>query len=290
MKIFGVRQSLLGDCVGALPVLNVIEKLYPGSYKYWHIARKCSHAAPLFLGHPLIDKIVFSDCDEGFGPRDHEIMKGCDMVINTMPSHPFGENWPNYRNFYEETFVMSGLDLDLYRALPEDEKLPKLYKWFRDEPRVHDRKTVALWGFAGYGKEPRRSASPDWYAKLATRLNQEGVHVVQFGHFNDPKIIVEDKSGNLEYLPRLNEKDFFEQIRTTLSCDFVLGTDSGSGLIFAAYDLLPQLNLIHNHWPNHHDNLFALAPRGKKVTSIFGAGSCDSIETESVINHIKSVI
>ena len=56
-KIWGVSFSLIGDLIVGLPQLTYFEKKYPGSYKYWGIHKKMSHAAPLFYNHPLIDRI-----------------------------------------------------------------------------------------------------------------------------------------------------------------------------------------------------------------------------------------
>ncbi len=69
-RIWGFRQSLIGDTIMALPILNWAERRWPGSYKHWQVARKCSQSAQLYLNHPLIDQIVISDCHEGMGPRD----------------------------------------------------------------------------------------------------------------------------------------------------------------------------------------------------------------------------
>ncbi len=293
-KIFGVRGSLLGDSVGALTVLNYLEKLYPNSYKYWQIASKCSHMAPLFLGHPMIDKIIFSDCSEGMGVKDFEIAKDCQIIMNVMPNHPLEQDWPNYRSFYKETFIMSGLSENNYDSLPIEEKYPKLYKWFRPEPRPSNhKKIVSIWGFASYGgKEVKRNPSKEYWERLAHTLLDNGYGVCQFGHPKDP-ILFDDTSVSGDFIDRnfkrFNDLDFFQQIRMTLSTDLVLSTDSGSGLIFAAYDM-NQINLIARHWPGHVQNPLALAPIGKNTLNFLGGTGCDSINIDSVMNAIKEKI
>lgn len=278
-KIFGVRQSLLGDSIGALPVLNHLEKILPGSFKYWHLAQKCSHLAPLLIGHNLIDKVVFSDCNEGFGPADYELMKQSDLVINTMPQHPAEFDWPNYRNFYEETFWMSSFPLSDYQALSEEEKYPKLERWFRPEPRLSNNKYVSIWGFAGYSRDLYRSPSPKWYGELIDRLKKHGIDSVQYGHPNDPEL-----EG---VAARRNDIDFFQQIRETLSSDTVLSTDSGSGLIFAAYGMR-QVGLINVHWPGQHRNPLALAPIGKNTFNF--SGKADSISLDEVTAKVLELV
>jgi len=280
-SVFGVRQSLLGDCIGALPVLNHVNKVWPGSFNYWHIARKCSHIAPLFIGHPLINRIVISDCQEGFGPKDVEIMNSCNLVINTMPEHPHQHDWPNFKDFYCETFAMSGFSVSDYFALPPEQRLPKLVKWFRPEARLTAKKhIVALWPQAGYGKEPKRSPDQAWYQSFVNDLIARRYDVVQFGHPAD---------FELEGVCRRTHIDFFQQVRETLSCDLVISTDSGSGLIFAAYEH-PQITLTAPHWPGHVRNLDALAPQNRNGHVFLDARGASHISQADVVAKIREVL
>lgn len=280
-SVFGVRQSLLGDCVGALPVLNHIDKIYPGSYNYWHVAQKCSHIVPLFVGHPLIDRIVISDCPEGFGPRDIEIMRECDIVLNTMPEHPHQHDWPNFKDFYCETFVMSGFSISDYLSLPPEQRLPKLVKWFRPEARLTVKsKIVALWPQAGYGKEPKRSPDKAWYQSFVDQLKVDGCDIIQFGHPAD---------FELEGVCRRTHIDFFQQVRETLSCDLVVSTDSGSGLIFAAYEH-PQITLTAPHWPGHIRNLDALAPQNRNGHVFLDARGASHINQADVVSKVREIL
>lgn len=289
MKIWGVRQSLLGDSIGALPVLNALERMYPGSYKYWHLAQKCSHLAPLLIGHPLIDKIVFSDCEEGFGPKDRELMGGCNIVINTMPPHP-DDRYPNDFNFYEENFRMAGLPLELYYQLPKEEKYPQLVKWFRNEDLgfCGGRKKIGIFPFAGYGKEPRRSPTREWYEKLICLLIENNYEIFIFGHPNDPQFCFNLEPADLSRLHFHRGLDFFTQIRQGLACETVITTDSGTGLIFAAYGH-KQVSLIAAHWPGHVRNLLSLAPVGINTHTFFGEGGADNIDRDTILDKIKSI-
>lgn len=298
MKIHGFRYQLIGDSIGALPVLIAMEKKYPGSFKSWGLAKKVSHAAPLFLNHPLINQIFIFDGAEGpESERDFKFINSHDLIINGNPQHPFEHDWPNYRSFYEETFVMAGIPLFVYEQLSEEEKYPKLYKWFnipdknlllpsRAKPKE---RAVALWPFAGYGKEPRRTPNVEWYNELLRKLIDINIHVFIFGHPNDRQLYDYDLSEGSNcnfYLHYKSHEAFFEQIKQTLACDLVLSTDSGSGLIFAAYGH-NQINFITNHWPNHKRNPLALAPKGPNTHNFFGDGSANSIDINDVLDTIQ---
>lgn len=277
-KCYGVRGSLIGDGIMALPVLNHLRRLHPDCYIYWQVARQHAHAVPLYLNHPKIDQIVISDCDEGMGPRDWDIAATCDVVFDVMPQHPFEHNWPQVRNIYEETWVMAGLPLADYHALPPDEQRPQLTKWFKvvKEPP----KTIALWPCAGYGVENKRNPSKEWYDELMTRLLQAGYTVKQFGHPRDFRVAA---TKDMRDLP------FFDQVKMTVGCDLVISTDSGSGLIFGAYGQR-QITLLVNHFPGHTRNLTAFAPNNPLNHNFVGVGSADRISQADVVAKVDEVL
>lgn len=286
-RIFSMRQSLIGDSLMALPLLTLLEKLYPGSFKIWHIAKKCSQAIPIYYNYPLIDKILVSDCNEGFGPNDIEEMKKCDLVINTMPPYHTSHDWPNNFTIFEETAFMAGFTMEQYNFLTEDEKRPKLVKWFNVEKQAP--KTIALWPCAGYGKENTRNPSKEWYDKLISQLHREGYNIIVFGHpkdysFHNFIFLGSEISFKIE-----NHLPFFDQIKMTLGCDLVISTDSGSGLIFGAYEML-QITLLTNHFPGHTKNLFAFAPNNINNHNMFGLGNPDKIQIDAVIKKVKELI
>lgn len=288
-KIFGIRGSLIGDNIMALPLLTLIEKLRPDCYKYWQVARKGAQMVPLLLNHPLIDRIVISDCEEGMGPKDIEIAKKCDIVFDVMPQHPAEQDWPNYRNIYEETALMAGFSMQNYNLLTEEEKRPKLVKWFNVEKQPA--KTIALWPCAGYGNENKRNPSEEWYFKLLEYLTKEGYVVLQFGHpkdYNLHSAVVNRGYYSQHNFFCKNTLPFFDQIKMTLGCDLVISTDSGSGLIFGAYEM-PQITLLTNHFPNHTKNLTAFAPNNLKNTNFIGVGSPDNILHEEVLKKVKEI-
>lgn len=276
-KIWGMRGSLIGDNLMALPLLTLLEKMYPGSYKYWQVARKGSQMVPLLLNHPLIDRLVISDCNEGMGLNDIAIFNECDLRFNVMPNHPLEQDWPNYRNIYEETAVMSGFTMEQYNLLTEDEKRPRLVKWFNIEKQQP--KTIALWPCAGYGNENTRNPSKKWYEGLIHILSFLNYNVIQFGHPNDFHI---NNAIDKRALP------FFDQIKMSLGCDLVISTDSGSGLIFGAYEM-PQITLLTNHFPGHVKNLTAFAPNNKNNTNFIGIGGADKINQVSVVEKIREI-
>ncbi len=115
-KIWGMSFSLIGDLIAGLPQLNYFEKKYPGSYKYWGIHKKMSHAAPLFYNHPLIDRIKITDTWGGFGENDYELASQCEFttrqldhknktLLNARPE----DYWYNDHDIVEQLARMSGI-------------------------------------------------------------------------------------------------------------------------------------------------------------------------------------
>lgn len=284
-KILGVRQSLIGDCIMSLPVLHWLEKKYPNSYKYWHLARKCSQAAPLFFGHKLIDKIQITDCEEGFGPNDFELSKECNIVFNTTPPHPFGEYWHNDRSMVEETWVQSGLPLLEYYNLTEEEKHPKLYKWFNTTKRE---KTIAIHCFAGYGRDNMRSPSKEWWEKMIRLLWDNDYQIIRLGHSREPLFF-----ENLDFIPEdVRNLSFIEQIQIALGSSAYIGTDSGFSLAMGAYSH-PQVTLLTNWNNGHTKNPLCLQPINKNNISLFNEyknNGCSGISQEKVLESIKLLI
>lgn len=287
VKIWGWRQSLIGDQIMALPLLNWAEKRWPGSFKYWQVAKKCSQAAPLYFNHPLINEIVISDCVEGMGPRDINIMSSCHIRVNTMPQHPDGDFvWPNKRDIYHETALMAGLSEEDYASLTKDEKIPYLYKWFDIETQ---QKSIAIWPCAAYGvKQNWHSRHPtrNWANLLVARLIKEGYKVYQCGHPND----YSDEGGALNSVIDIRHLSFFEQIKFTLGCSAMIGTDSGSSLVIGAYNLIPQISLLTNHMHGHMENLTAFATNSPLNHNFVGVGSIDNINIDEVALKIKNII
>ena len=62
VKIFGVRMSLIGDCVMALPILDYLKEKHKDSYVYFSLAQKCKQALFLFKDDPRIDEVKITDC------------------------------------------------------------------------------------------------------------------------------------------------------------------------------------------------------------------------------------
>jgi ADP-heptose:LPS heptosyltransferase len=281
-KVFGFRGSLVGDGLMSMVLLSWVRKRFPDCYTYWQVARQHAHAAPLYFNHPLIDQIVISDCDEGMGPRDREIAAQCDLVFNVMPQHPLQHDWPNFRGIYEETFAMGALPLGIplseFHAMSPDEQRPKLVKWFnviKGQPKM-----IALWPCAGYGVENKRNPSKEWYEVLVAELTRWGYYVIQYGHPRDFQI-----QGVLDR----REFPFFEQVKMTVGADLVISTDSGSGLIFGAYEMR-QLTLLTDHFPGHVRNLTAFAPNNPFNHNFVGVGSADRISQADVVSKVREIL
>ncbi len=278
LKIIGLRPSKGGDVITSLPVLSLLEKKYPNSYKTISIAKKNSVFAQLLFNHPLIDRIHINEILEKRNQEDINFYNSHDIIIKPDLQHP-DPHWYNKYHMVEENFIMMGLN---WHELEEDLRIPKLVKWF-DHPKFVN--TIAIWPMAGNGFDIKRSPSKNWYTKLINLiLNNTNYEIFQFGHPND-FIISEEK----ERFTNLNKLDFFEQIKMTLGCSLMIGTDAGSSLVMGAYQF-PQITLLTDWMENHVSNFEALSPLNKNNISIFAHGGCDNIAQEQVLLEINNLI
>lgn len=259
----------------ALTLPRYLKRVYPHAYINWVVAAKCSQAAPLFLNHPDIDRIIISD-SEGYGPNELEIAKTCDMVFNPLPQHPEGDIWPNRRNIYEETWVMASAPLEVYHSLPKEDQVPHLYKWFKNERRP---KSVAIWPGARQGEKQKRNPDWEWWASLCARLVAEGYTVYQCGHPND-------LAGKPPLGIDVRNQSFMDLIALSLGCDFVMGTDSGSMVALAAYGLTNTISLLCPHWPNHVENPLAFGPLGPRHVNLWAA-THNGHDVEKVLDAMR---
>jgi ADP-heptose:LPS heptosyltransferase len=275
-KIIGLRPSKGGDVITSLPVLNLLEKRYPNSYKTVSLAKKNSVFAQLLFNHPLIDRIHINEILETQSKEDIDFFNSHDAIIRPNLQHP-DPYWYNKYHMVEENFIMMGFN---WNEIDPELRIPRLAKWF-DHPKFFN--TIAIWPMAGSGLDTKRSPSKEWYTKLINLIFQEtNYNIYQFGHPND-FIIHDDKTRFTNY----NHLDFFEQIKMTLGCSLMIGTDAGSSLVMGAYEF-PQITLLTDWMENHISNFKALAPLNKNNISIFEKGGCDNIDLNIVLNSIKT--
>lgn len=288
MKILCGRSGMLGDTLAALPVATFFRKKYPNAQIIWPIGKRFSQGAPLYLNHPDIDTVFIFDGDERpTSLRDWAMIKSCDIVINPTPEHP-DNRYPRERNIYLETFLMAGLTIDNWNELAEDEKIPKLVKWWKPEPiKDKDFTSIAYWPQAGYGKENKRNASYEWRSKLVNGMAYKGCQVFQFGSLNDDPLFLDKQGSFVPFIRHCMALSFFEQIKLSLECDIVIGTDSGSALILGAYGC-NQISLLTDHWGNPN-NPMALSTNNPNNTTFFGVGSADNISIDEVIAEVTKI-
>lgn len=277
------RASLIGDTVMFLPVLNYLNLWYPNCYTIFPISRKTSQSVPLFVNHPRIDRIHVLQEYEGMGPDDIKMAESCELKVDCFPSHPFEQDWYNYRNIYEETWIMAGIGLGGYHNLESSLQKPKLYPYF---DTVRDKKSIAIWPFAGYGRDNERSPSEVWWKSAMADLVKMGYRIFHFGHFDEYNF--EGDFAPQDYV-NLTQWNFFDQIKASLKCGLSIGTDSGSSLIMGAYEF-PQITLLTNWNVGHVKNFLALAPNSPNNISLFAENGCDNISKESVLEKVKDVI
>lgn len=275
-KIIGLRPSKGGDIITSLPILELLEQKYPNSYKTVSIAEKNSVFAQLLFNHPLIDRIHINRILEQPSQTDIDFYNSHDIIIPPNLQHP-NQFWYNQHHMIEENFIMMGLN---YNELALESRIPKLVKWF-DTPKYN--RTIAIWPMAGSGKDIDRGPTKEWYTELVTKImNETNYDIFQFGHPDDFDIF-NTKVANYKRI------DFFEQIKMTLGCSLMIGTDAGSSLVMGAYGM-PQITLLTNWMQNHISNFNALSPRNKNDISLFAEGGCDNISHETVLDYIKKII
>ena len=285
-KIWGVRSSLIGDIIIALPVVSFIKRKYPDSYFYFVIDKKHEHCAPLFKDHPLIDEIRITQKKDGYGEEDLEIMKSCDIVFNCSPESlpPFWWNFDGL-NLVHATWIMAGLRLDDYFTQPEEDKTPKLYRWWDRKPMSGD-KNIALWPIASYsGGDMNRNPSLDQWEKIISELLKDGYNIHQFGWHENPTL--SEAEGYQDH----SKLSFIEQIQKSLDCDMVLGIESGATWTLAAYGEIPQLNvLIMSEHHQHCRNPLAWHPLGKKSQSVVVSNNWQNLDTDQVVDAVKNIL
>jgi ADP-heptose:LPS heptosyltransferase len=274
MKIFGMRTGQIGDIIMSLPLLDYFEKKYSQSYKYFSISKKYKQIIPLLINHPLISEIKVTDNDDSYGESDFDIIRQCDIVINTTPPHsdPF---WYNTKSCIQETADMAGISHE------EITTIPMLYNPFPLETENY----ISIWPFAGYSDLTNgRSPSLNWWNELLSKFTS--LTIFHFGSNNEPNLTV----GQHNKYYRFTNLSFSEQIRISLNGRLILGTDSGSMWCTAAYQQVPQINMLTNWFPNHVSNPFALSPIGVKSKSLFAKNGCDNILHEEVKNNIHEIL
>lgn len=295
IKIWGTSYGLIGDLIAGLPMLTYFEKKYPKSYKYWVIQGKCAITAPLFLNHPLIDRIKITDEWSGFGEIDKKLMSECEFVARATSKHD-RKDWYNYTSFIEETFKLAGI-YDMKEVLTEEEQIPKLYKWFKpgidnsaqntysktnEVDNTQFNKSVAIWPF-GTGAGAGRSPDPIWWNIFVDKLRIAGYNVNHYGRDSEPSL------SELQNYHKRTGMSFFQQVKAALASDIVIGPDTGPMWVMGAYSH-PAINLMTTYLPNHTENKLCLAPINTEAINLYipninGRG-CNSIDPDLVVDLI----
>lgn len=256
--------------------------------------------APIFLNHPLIDKIRITDNWDGFGENDRKLMAECDVVVDTENyKHP-QKNWYNYTGFIEETAILAGIT-DITEVLTPDELKPKLIKWFDpgfDNPHNHtysktnarnlvefDR-NIAIWPFAQADNHLGRSPSTMWWNQFIEKLTKQNYTVYHYGKKTDPNLSDLPGYKNLTYL------SFFDQIKACLASKLVIGPNTGPMFVVGAYSH-PSLHLLTNYYHDHNENFLTLAPVNDNGTNLFiprNPRGLDAMIPEKVVEHVNKKI
>ena len=286
-KIIIGRSQLIGDQICALPIARYFKKLYPDSYLIWPIAKKISQIAPIYINCKWINEIYVTDGQEGWeSERDYNKLKSVNYSMEINPQHPDSQ-YPQKFNIYSETWRMGGLNYEVWESLPEEEKRPKLEKWWNPVKIETDKKIIGIWAQAGYSIENKRNPSKQYWEKLIKNLIVEGYEIYQFGSQKD-WVFFEDNKEIKRLIKRCNDLSLFDQIKIALECSICLGTDSGSSLVLGAYSM-NFISLIPVHWGNEN-NPSALSTNNPNNYSFYSIGGTDNIDMELVIAKIQEKV
>jgi ADP-heptose:LPS heptosyltransferase len=287
-RIWLGRGTMLGDILSTIPVAVYLKKCYPNSYIIWAMGKKSASGAMLYLNHEAINEIFITDGPEDLqSDRDFKKYKSCDIHFSLNPQHPPGSIYPKSGDIYRESFLMQGLSNEKYDSMSDEDKIPKLVKWWNPVKRPFGaQKTVFFTGRPNFGKESKRCVSTEYNLKLVQKLMSLGYAVIQSGGENDPAWFEnwkENPNDDYRYL-RVNERSFFDQIQIANECDCIVGSDSGASLILGAYGLR-QVSLIPIHWGNEN-NPTALSTNNPNNFSFYSHNGTDDIDMDLVVDKV----
>lgn len=285
------RASMIGDSLAALPTARFVKKYAENPHITWAIGKKCSSFAPLLLNHPDLDKVFVTDGLEGLeSERDFTEFNSCFSKFNINPQHR-DNLYPSQRNIYLESFLMAGFTETHWDMLTEDEKIPKLVKWWQPTKRPFGgKKTVFVVGFPNFNTESKRSVSRKYLEELVLKLVESGYCVIQSGGEQDPSWfsdwdVSEGFPVDRTNYKRVNELSFFQQIQIANESDIILGNDSGMSLVCGAY-FLPMVSMLTLHWGNTN-NPSALSTNNPNNYSLYSFNGTDDINQDSVLDMVK---
>ncbi len=296
MKTWGVSYGLIGDLIMALPCLTYFRKKWPNCYNYWVIQRKVAQCAPIFINHPMIDRIVITEGWQNEGFSDKLLRAECDFQCLPIPQQIHQpRDWYNYTNAIEETAKLAGIK-DLTQVLSPEEMTPYLDMWFPIGPlseknhgysKKFDRShlpegEVAIWPFANYKGESNRSPSILWWTNAVNELMNMGFNIKHYGYFTEPTLSDDPRYEKLTELP------YFSQVKLALASRFAIGTDSGSMWVMGAYKH-PSINLMTNWLGGHRENPLALEPANSRGKTLFAPGSCSNIPINRLIEEAEAM-
>ena len=297
IKIWGMSYGLIGDLIGSLPMLTYYEKKYPGSYKYFAIEKRCAFTAPLFLNHPLIDRLHISSKWDGWGDDDYRLIESCNVKATYDNFKHDRVDWYNFTDFVEETAILAGIR-DIKEVLTEEEMKPKLYQWFdvgivnkkshtysksnKNDLTGFDR-SVAIWPFGQGQANSGRAPNKIWWRNLIEKLVKNGFNVYHYGRDTEPPL------ATCAGYNKMTNMSFFDQVKACLASNVVIGVNTGPMWVVGAYKK-PAVQLITNYFPDHYQRFHSLTPINDNAMNLFvksnnGVG-CNGISIEQVVKAV----
>lgn len=214
------------------------------------VHKRYAQAAPLFLNHPDLNRVVITHEYEKY-PNDVDraylIDQRYDKVFNPM-APPRRFDW--FRSMHQTQRV-----LDDYGLPGEIDPQIRLTRWFDVESQGD---TIAFAPFAGsYNPANDKQLSFQHAQDIVDLIIMRGYKVIQIGGPGEP------------YLQRTRfpQTSYFDSIRTILGCQLFVHTDTGSGWAISGYQH-PQLGLYSHAYYGREfvKNIQPVNPNGRYLS------------------------
>lgn len=250
------------DIIASLPMLELIHDNFGETYNILSIAQKCKDIVPYIKSHKKINEIKISDHYDNLGEIDYKIIKSCDFYINPKPVHPKEIDWYNYRTLIQETCLMGSLDYNLININPK-------LDYFFNLNTCKNFKIVIQKKF--YDEELQMEIGPDDY--FWESLLEDDI-------FKNIKIYYINDFTNLE-----------EKINLIKNSNLMISPESDISWLINCFNIIQQINLISNFYPNHINNLLAFAPpENSKNINLYYDKNNQTEVIPKLIDLIKNIL
>lgn len=242
-SIIGILSpTQIGDSVCSLTAARYIKKIFPDSYSVATLDPRTRELAPLLLNHPDIDRIYITQKEEGYTEMEEKWASTFDFNLPLF-GHYVPDDWgktispreANFRLRFQYQPRDSSLSGDGWNTLTEEEKKPKLERWFNIE---RHNKLVVIAPFVGYNLNDEitrmRSPSVEWWKPVVEMLFEMGFTIAQIGLSKSPLIHNYPTAYNTKFSDK-RDLSLLESVKLALSSDLFIGACGGMSMIINAY-------------------------------------------------------